>query len=314
MLDKVIMRSLKTDPSARFQNAAEMREALEAALREPELQRKRRRRAGVVALGAVMTALVGGAVVVAQNPELSGRASAKVGPMLNYVRELRQGKAAEPARAANEPVTSPAKAAPAATPTPLDAPDDSQTSDAELSMGDDETTEPEVDIDLDVAEAVAEAPASDTDELAQANEAEGADDESGSEPPGGAEAGPANADLEALLVQAEQQMSEGNRLKGFNAIKRLAWKYPKDARAQRAYSEAAVSMKAWGEAYRAAYNWAEVDSSPEAKLQLAKMERATSRGNYRNTLKKLLAEHPDHAEATALLGGAANKALAQRDE
>jgi len=73
-------------------------------------------------------------------------------------------------------------------------------------------------------------------------------------------------------------------------------------------------MKAWGEAYRAAYNWAEVDTSPDAKLQLAKLERATSRGNYKNTLKKLLAEHQEHPEALAMLGGASNKALAQRDE
>ena len=129
-----------------------------------------------------------------------------------------------------------------------------------------------------------------------------------------AEAAVPNVDLEAQLVQAEQHMTDGNRLKGFNAIKRLAWKHPKDARALRAYSEAAVSMKAWGEAYRAAYNWAEVDASPDAKLQLAKLERATSRGNYKHTLKKLLAEHPENAEAIALLGGASNKALAQRDE
>ncbi|HEU5076509.1 MAG TPA: serine/threonine-protein kinase, partial [Polyangiaceae bacterium] len=92
MVDEVIMRSLKTDPSSRFQNAAEMREALEAALREPELARKRRRRGGLVALGAVMSAMVAGAVMVGQDPQLASRASAKVTPMINYVRELREGK------------------------------------------------------------------------------------------------------------------------------------------------------------------------------------------------------------------------------
>lgn len=330
MLDKVIMRSLKTDPSARFQNAAEMREALEAALREPELQRNRRRRAGLVALGAVMSALVAGAVTVGNDPELAGRASAKVEPMLNYLRELRQGKAAAPARAANEQANALAKAAPeSAKSVPVAAEaDDAEPSEPELAMAEetDETEEPEVDIDLDLdaPDALAAAPAADSGELAQAGAAEaaGADGESDAEgteaeapsAAGETEAGPASAELEALLVQAEQQMTEGNRLKGFNTIKRLAWKHPKDARALRAYSEAAVSMKAWGEAYRAAYNWAEVDPSPDAKLQLAKLERATSRGNYKSTLKKLLAQHPDHAEATALLGGASNKALAQRDE
>ncbi|HEU5075387.1 MAG TPA: hypothetical protein VFU02_14450, partial [Polyangiaceae bacterium] len=187
----------------------------------------------------------------------------------------------------------------------------------------DEMGEPEVDIDLDAPEALAAPPAAGG-ELAQASDPEGAAAEPESQPgaaepvelvpPSQTEAVPANADLEALLVQAEQQMTEGNRLKGFNTIKRLAWKHPKDARALRAYSEAAVAMKAWGEAYRAAYNWAEVDPSPDAKLQLAKLERATSRGNYKHTLKKLLAEHPEHAEALALMGGASNKVLAQRDE
>ncbi|HEY6726086.1 MAG TPA: serine/threonine-protein kinase [Polyangiaceae bacterium] len=323
MLDKVIMRSLKTDPSARFQNAAEMREALEAALREPELQRNRRRRAGLVALGALMSAMVAGAVTVGNDPELAGRVSAKVSPMLNYVRELRQGKAAAPARAVSEQADGLAKAAPQpakAAPAALET-DDAQPGDSDLAMAEDtdETGEADVDIDLDAPDALAPAAATESGELAQAGEAElgagdGDSDGSAAEPSSDTESDTANADLEALLVQAEQQMTEGNRLKGFNTIKRLAWKHPKDARALRAYSEAAVSMKAWGEAYRAAYNWAEVDPSPDAKLQLAKLERATSRGNYKSTLKKLLAQHPDHAEATALLGGASNKALAQRDE
>jgi len=329
MVDKVIMRSLKTDPSARFQNAAEMREALEAALREPELQRKRRRRNGLVAVGALMSALVAGAVTVGKDPALAERASAKVAPMVNYVRELRQGKPAESAHAAND-LSSLAKAAPAA---PKSAPLDAaaaEPSDPELALAEetDETGEPEVDIDLDAPEAAGEASATAETELADASDTDAADDTAAEEPiaeaspaaaaagtaPADVEAAPGGADLEAQLVQAEQQMTEGNRLKGFNAIKRLAWKHPKDARALRAYSEAAVSMKAWGEAYRAAYNWAEVDASPDAKLQLAKLERATSRGNYKNTLKKLLAQHPDHPEALALMGGASNKALAQRDE
>jgi hypothetical protein len=58
----------------------------------------------------------------------------------------------------------------------------------------------------------------------------------------------------------------------------------------------------------------EVDPSVEARLQLAKMERATSRGNYRRTLKKLLAEYPEHAEASEMLGGSTKRALAQRED
>jgi hypothetical protein len=42
------------------------------------------------------------------------------------------------------------------------------------------------------------------------------------------------------------------------------------------------------------------------------MERATSRGNYRRTLRKLLAEHPEHVEASAMLTGGDTK-VAKRD-
>lgn len=312
MVDKVIMRSLNTQPAARFQTAAEMREALEAALREPELARKRRRRVGFAALGAMMSALVAGGVAASQNPELGARMNAKVLPMINYVKELRQGGAPAPQAAA---LAAPAKPKPvvvepvvALAESDVAEPLDTDASDQADDEGTKDGAAPEaVDLDLDAEAAklaenehngdhdAAGAEASDTD--SQASDA----------------AETANPDLEPLLVQAEQQMTDGNRLKGFNAIKRLAWTHPKDPRALEAYSEAAVAMKAWGEAYRAAYNWAQVDPSADAQLQLAKMERATSRGNYRHTLKKLLEKNPEHPEAIAMLGGSSDKALAQRD-
>src|SRR5690606_37767677 len=162
--------------------------------------------------------------------------------------------------------------------------------------------EPVIDIDLD-----AEAAQTKAHEQAEAGEQRAAAEE----PAEAVARAATDPELEAAIVQAEQQMQEGIRIKGYNTIKRLACKHPKHPGALEAYSRAAVGMRAWGEAYRVAYNWVEVEPSAEARLQLAKMERATSRGNYRNTLKKLLAEHPDHAEARALYGGG-DKALAQR--
>ncbi len=44
MLDKTIRRALEPNPDERFQSAEEMREALEDAIREPEIRRRRRRR------------------------------------------------------------------------------------------------------------------------------------------------------------------------------------------------------------------------------------------------------------------------------
>ncbi len=322
MVDQVIMRSLKTDPAERFQSASEMREALEAALREPELVRKRRRRFGYAALGAVMCSLAAGGVIAANRPDLVERATASITPLVDYVQSLRGQHANGVAQAGAV-----AKAQPVAPKRPADAAPAHEEM-AELADGTtptqaepttlDQHSEVPVDIDLDADLGVnEEAPA----ELAQADEpteegdapAQAEASDSGDEAPA-TDAGRADPELEALIVQAEQQMTDGNRIKGFNAIKHLAWKNPKDPRALKAYSFAAVSMKAWGEAYRAAYNWAQVDSSADARLQLAKMERATSRGNYRSTLKKLLAEYPNHPEASEMLGVGGGKALAQRDE
>src|SRR5690606_6494584 len=306
MVDQVIMRSLKTDPEQRFQTAAEMREALEAALKEPELRRQRRRKLGFAALGAVMASLVAGGALAVKQPELVERANAKLSPMVNYVKVLRQGSAAvEPAPVAKAAAVTPKTPSPVESPAPATPAQDSEMAQAE----------PVVDIDLDqLAEPEeAEEPAGEA-ELSAASAVSSSESESEEAAESPEAASDAHDTLEARLVQAEQQMTEGNRIKGYNTIKRLAWKHPKDPRALRAYSEAAVTMKAWGEAYRAAYNWAEVDKSPEARLQLAKLERATSRGNYRRTLEKLLAEYPEHEEASALLGGNGKKTVAQRDD
>src|SRR5690606_33084765 len=110
MVDQVITRSLKTNPAERFQSAAAMRDALEAALREPELARQRRRRFGYAALGAVVAALVAGGVAVAKEPELAQRVTDKVAPVVEYVQKVRRG--ATPASAQTQAMP---KATPKAT-------------------------------------------------------------------------------------------------------------------------------------------------------------------------------------------------------
>ena len=70
----------------------------------------------------------------------------------------------------------------------------------------------------------------------------------------------------------------------------------------RAHARAAQESKAWGEARRAAARWVEVDPSTEARLSLARLERAT--GNTARAfaiLTQLEREDPKSEEVRRLL-------------
>jgi hypothetical protein len=71
-------------------------------------------------------------------------------------------------------------------------------------------------------------------------------------------------------------------------------------------------MKAWGEAHRVAKRWAEKDPGIDARLQLARLERATGRGNPRDTVKKLAEEFPNDPQVQSALEHYAGAAVALR--
>src|SRR5690606_38636882 len=184
MVDQVIMRSLKTEPAARFQTAAEMREALEAALKEPELARKRRRRFGYAAVGAMMSSLVVAGGVVVTQPVLAQRVQERVAPMVASVQQLRAAPAASPKPSAGraKPAAIAVSQAPALTGKPSQAALDASEvelaeSDAGLAPASDE--EPVIDIDLD-----AEAAQTKAHEQAEAGEQPAAAEERAEEPAG----------------------------------------------------------------------------------------------------------------------------------
>ena len=61
-------------------------------------------------------------------------------------------------------------------------------------------------------------------------------------------------------------------------------------------------MKGWGEAYRVAVQWVAVDQSAEARLHLARMQRAVGkREDAVKTLTELLEANPACTEARELL-------------
>jgi hypothetical protein len=81
----------------------------------------------------------------------------------------------------------------------------------------------------------------------------------------------------------------------------------------RGWSEAAVKTKGWGEALRVAIQWASVDSSPDAQLYLARIQRsAGQRYGAIATLTRLVERQPDLDEARDLLDQLSDRKLASR--
>jgi eukaryotic-like serine/threonine-protein kinase len=280
MVDDTICRSLERDPDKRFQSAREMRDALEAALREPELQRRRRRRAGFAAIGLLAIALGAAAAVGAGRPEVRARATAMMEPVLQRLRGHRPEAAAV--------VQAPESEAELAGEPPSDeAPGESEP--VEVAAAEPEAssdTEAEGDTDESEAETTPAEPASAPRFAAQPV----------SDTPA------AGDDLEAQLAKAAALMESGAKVKAFNMYRKLGRNNRKDARALKAWSEVATRMKAWGEAHRVAVQWAELEKSDESRLHLARMERAVGkRDRAMRTLEALLRDNPRSEEARGML-------------
>ncbi len=283
MLDDAITRSLERHPEQRFQSAAELRQALEEALEEPERVRRRRRRMGFAALGAVVIALGGIGAAGYQKPEVRARALAMAQPIVHKVEELRAARAA--ARNAPVAVDEVKPPAPPARPTPAStgkttSPHATPPSPpAPATPGPDETDHPAVDV------------------LAQAGS-----------PARTGVAQPASPDaLEKQIAASVRLMQSGNKLKGYNQLREIGRKNDKDPLALKTWGQAAVRMRAWGEALHVAKLWAKVDPGVESGLNLARMQRRTGhQSDAVRTLADLVKAHPDSDEARSMysaLGG-----------
>ncbi|MEZ4221258.1 MAG: protein kinase [Polyangiaceae bacterium] len=314
MVDQTILRALDKDPEKRFESADEMRAALEAALREPDMLRRRRRRIGIAAVLTLTVGLGGGIAYAAQKPDVRSRAMAMAAPLIQKFKapppgdEAAAAIAAAPAAAADE-----AEAAQPAAEPEVDEPTPSATAPEE---GSGESAEPGADPENAVAKA---------------NE-EGSESESGAESESGSEAEPAAAladeaeakapaapaaelfaaapaadskasdDVESKIQEAQDLMTNGQKVKGFNQLRRLGRNHRKDARVLKAWCEAAIQMRGWGEAHRVARQWASVESTPESRMQLARMQRAVGKREAAiQTLNALLTERPGHEEARHML-------------
>ncbi len=281
-LDRVLTRALAASPEARFSNAADFRHALETLIDDRARARLRRRRAGgaLVGLLTVAAALVAGAHLT--QPASAGVARAwKVGRGL-VEQALALGdkaKAPQPVAAVKHPLVAPTiEPAPKPASVPSFA-EDTEVEHAEAAATD-EVSEPA---------AVAEAPA----ESAVVADAT---------PAAGTSAAAPSPDAQAALAEFRDLTARGRTLKALHVIRTAAKALPREPVILEAYAGAARESKAWGEARRAAAAWVKVNPSNEARVTLARLERANGNPEKALALLKAVVEGDEKSpEAERLL-------------
>jgi serine/threonine-protein kinase len=252
-LDRALARALHADPSGRFESVADFRRALEELVDERVRSRTARRRAGAALVGALTVAafLVAGARL---SSSLPGGLSSGLRVGRGMVERALALDASKPKPVAAA-VAAPAPAAPAKVP-------------SVPTFGED-------------TEAANEAPppaAAPTPPPAAAALTPAAAESTAREP--ARDLPPAVA---AALAEVTELEGRGRHLKALHAIRKAAKTFPRESEVLRVYVEKAQASKAWGEARRAALSWVKADGdSAEAKLTLARMERAT--GNSEKAL------------------------------
>jgi serine/threonine-protein kinase len=301
MVDAAVSRALSTEPEHRYRSAAELREALEAALHEPQSAPSRRRLVARGLASAVAVAVVGVIGIGAARPAIRQQAASALAPMIEKAYAL-QARAAErmhgaPPKAqlaplAMKPAAEVALAAPeeiVAAPAPVAA------LLAATPEGNSPASSDDGEIDADSASAGSAAPDQ-------------------AEPVASAEVESSTAGVAAIL-EAHELVAKGNKLKALNVLRRAAKSSPGDAKLLAELALAAEQDRSWGEAVHTARLLVEVDPSTESKLSLARLERKTGhRARALELVRSVLNEKPDSPEAQAMLGqlGAVERVALQK--
>ena len=312
-LDALLGKMLSVDPSKRPQTAGELCGALEALLkpevkREPALPQRRRGLArSLVAAMSVVVLGIGGAAV-AKTPA-GERASASIKSAYDHVVKLRADALAHrapPAPAARAQVAvgaareveSEPVAAPAIPPAPVEAVAQAIDLDADAPVMDDDGEVEEKDAPAVEGAALAAGGV----DLSEEQEVE----VKGSEPAEGAK--PSD---NAALAKADALWEKGAKLRALDVLRKASRKTPNDAALFKALAARAEQTDAWGEAVKAARRWALLDSSSEARLSLARLERATGHKERALALiEGVLKEDPASPDAKTLLGEMRGQKLA----
>ena len=292
MVDAAVSRALSTEPEHRYRFAAELREALEAALNEPETAPSRRKWVARGLASAVAVAVIGVVAVGAARPEIRQKVVAACTPMIEKVHAL-QARAAErmhgaPPAAPAVPAQVPALAMQPAAEVPLD------------------THEEVVAEPAPRAALLAATPVLDADAPSSNDDGEVDDDPTHAfaqkiEPVAIAKAEDSSIG-EAAIAEAHELVAKGNKLKALNVLRRAAKNAPSDAKLLEELASAAEQDRAWGEAVRTVRRLVEVDPSAESKLSLARLERKTGhRARAVELVRSVVKDNPDSPEANAML-------------
>jgi len=301
MVDAAVSRALSTEPEHRYRSAAELREALEAALREPEVAPARRKLVARGLASAVAVAVIGVIGVGVARPALRAQAAVALSPLFEKAHAL-QARAAERIHAAR-PAAAAAEVAPLAM---------KPAAEVVLAASEPVVTEP-----APTAALLAETP--DSNAAASNDDGEVSEEAANAAPEQALEATGATRESsqagEAAIAEAHELSAKGNQLKALNVLRRAAKASPNDANVLSELARAAERDRSWGEAVHTARLLVEVDPSTESKLSLARLERKTGhRARALELVRSVLNLKPDSPEALAMLGqlGAGERVALQK--
>lgn len=317
-LDALLGKMLSADPQKRPQSASEVCAALAGILDARstsvafEAPRGRRGLAmGLVTSMSVLVLGIGGAAV-AKTPA-GERAGESLKAAYQHVVKLRADALAHrapPAPAQREvvaigkvPEAEAPVVAPAAPPVPAEA------APSVVAATDDDDGE----VDAKDAPAVAPATVAVADSgAALVDLSEDAEVEvKGVAPSAGTPIGAAPMTEDSVIAKSDALWDRGAKLRSLELLKRAAKKSPNDAAVFKALAARAEDMREWGEAVKAARRWALLDPTSDARLSLARLERATGHKERALALVEgVIKDDPASPDAKNLLGEMRGQKLA----
>jgi hypothetical protein len=117
-----------------------------------------------------------------------------------------------------------------------------------------------------------------------------------------AEASPRDPAVEKVLAEITGLREKGRMLKALHVVRGAVKSFPKEPALLQELARAAQESKAWGEARRAAVQWVAAEPSSEARLTLARLERATGNTEKGLAIARAVAkDDPSSEEARRLV-------------
>jgi thioredoxin-like negative regulator of GroEL len=114
-----------------------------------------------------------------------------------------------------------------------------------------------------------------------------------------------------VIAKADALWDKGRKLRALALLKRAAKSTPNDASIQKALVGRAEQAGEWGEAVKAARRWALLDGGSEARLSLARLERATGHKERALALVEgVIKDDPSSPDAQTLRGEMRGQKLA----